>query len=138
MAARLDQMGGRVAVRHIQPAFVHGGAGRAGKHMARGRIGEAAFSKPLRPGEKPGVGHAAAPPCFQKGLCLLLMADQAHCSSGATSARMRPATSSADPDASTCRHRTGYAFSRACKATLIQRTSCVEGKRVDVPVDTTG
>src|SRR3546814_3833630 len=103
MAARLDQMGGRVAVRHIQPAFVHGGAGRAGKHMARGRIGEAAFSKPLRPGEKPGVGHAPAPPCFQKGLSFLLMADKAHSSSGPTTARMGPATSSAAPDASPAR-----------------------------------
>src|SRR3546814_7745159 len=113
MAARLDQMGGRVAVRHIQPAFAHGGAGRAGKHMARGRIGEAAFSKPLRPGEKPGVGHAAAPPCFQKGLCLLLMADQAHCSSGATRARKSQATSSDDPDASTCRPPPGSTYTRA-------------------------
>ncbi|OHT20252.1 hypothetical protein BHE75_02248 [Sphingomonas haloaromaticamans] len=114
VAARRDQPGGRVILRHVEAGGGRRPIGAFRQIARRGGGGEHRLAHALRPREQPGMVHPALRHGIPESGDLIAMAKRRHNPSSAASSRA--VTSSAVPVASTMRKRAGSPAASAAKA----------------------
>ena len=122
MRRRFDQAADRMAVRHRQPVALDRRACRLRQQPQRQGARDAGFPDAFRPREDPGMVHPAASRRLQQRARLRVVADQhGHGSRSDSVATSRSVTSSAAPDASTARTRSGSSAAKRAKASATAR-----------------